>query len=163
MKFEFCPKCGSKLIDKQIGDEGLVPFCPDCSRPWFSFCYTCVICLLVDENENIALIKQSYGDTNRFVCVAGFMKPGESAEAAASREILEETGLNTTKCIYVNSYPYEKKDNLMLGFACYVRRDEFKLSGELSLAEWFTKDEALEKLADAKIAKMLLEDYINAN
>lgn len=162
MKFDYCPKCGSKLTQKQIGDEGLIPFCGNCSRPWFSFCYTCVICLLVDENENIALIKQSYGDTNRYVCVAGFMKPGESAEDAAKREISEETGLNAVVCKYINSYPYEKRDNLMLGFACRVIRDEFKLSSELSQADWFTKDQALEKLADAKIAKMLLEDYINA-
>ncbi len=161
MKFDFCPKCGNKLIEKQIGDEGLIPYCNNCSRPWFSFCYTCVICLLVDENENIALIKQSYGDTNRYVCVAGFMKPGESAEEAAMREIYEETGLKTIECKYVNSYPYEKKDNLMLGFACKVTRNEFKLSSELSQADWFTKEEALMKLADARIAKMLLEDYIN--
>lgn len=161
MKFDFCPKCGNKLIEKQIGDEGLIPYCNSCSRPWFSFCYTCVICLLVDENDNIALIRQSYGDTDRYVCVAGFMKPGESAEKAAMREISEETGLKTIECSYVNSYPYEKRDNLMLGFACKVIRDEFKLSAELSQADWFTKEEALEKLADAKIAKKLLEDYIN--
>ena len=31
MTFDFCPKCGEKLVLKPIGDEGEVPFCESCA------------------------------------------------------------------------------------------------------------------------------------
>lgn len=160
MTFIHCPLCGEKLTSKPIGDEGLVPFCEACGRPWFPFSYPCVICLCMDENGNIALIKQSYGE-DRFVCVAGYVKHGESLESAARREVEEETGLSVLGVHYVNSYPYEKRDNLMLGFACRVKRADFSLSDEVKTATWFTPDEADNALAQSLIAQRLLHDYIN--
>lgn len=155
-----CPICGEKLTSKPIGDEGLVPFCKTCNRPWFPFSYPCVICLCVDEDNNVALIKQSYGD-DRFVCVAGYVKHGESLESAARREVAEETGLSVLDVQYVSSYPYEKRDNLMLGFVCRVAHADFSLSDEVKTATWFTPDEADNALAQSLIAQQLLRDYKN--
>lgn len=73
MKFVFCPRCGSKLTTKQVGDEGEIPYCESCGRPWFSFSYPCVICLLTDGEGRFALIRQTYA-TKNYVCVAGFIK-----------------------------------------------------------------------------------------
>lgn len=33
MRFTYCPYCGEKLTKKEIGDEGLVPFCEKCNVP----------------------------------------------------------------------------------------------------------------------------------
>lgn len=33
MKYTYCPHCGDKLMKKEIGDEGLIPFCERCSIP----------------------------------------------------------------------------------------------------------------------------------
>ena len=60
MQFKFCPECGEKLITKTIGDEGEISFCENCGRPWFSFSYPCVICLLTDGAGKYALIRQTY-------------------------------------------------------------------------------------------------------
>lgn len=92
MQFKFCPECGEKLITKTIGDEGEISFCENCGRPWFSFSYPCVICLLTDGAGKYALIRQTYA-TRNYVCVAGFIKEHETAEQTALREIREETGL----------------------------------------------------------------------
>ena len=27
MQFQYCPACGAKAIQKEIGDEGLMPYC----------------------------------------------------------------------------------------------------------------------------------------
>lgn len=70
MQFKFCPECGEKLITKTIGDEGETSFCENCGRPWFSFSYPCVICLLTDGAGKYALIRQTYA-TRNYVCVAG--------------------------------------------------------------------------------------------
>lgn len=137
MKFTYCPECGGRLTQKTIGDEGEVPFCGECGRPWFGFSYPCVICLLHDGAGNYALIQQTYA-TNNYVCVAGFIHEGETDEQTAVREIREEVGLEVQDMRYVGSYYYPKHDNLMLGFACRVNRSEFHLSdNEVRTAGWF--------------------------
>ena len=55
MQFDYCPKCGVKLVPKKIGDEGFVPRCGKCERPWFSFSYPCVICLCISEDDEVLL------------------------------------------------------------------------------------------------------------
>lgn len=160
MTFDYCPKCGERLALKPIGDEGEVPFCTNCGRPWFGFSYPCVICLLTDGEGNYALIQQSYGTTSRYVGVAGFIKSGECAEQTAVREIKEETGLEVLSLRYIRSYYYPKHDNLMLGFAATVKRGEFRLSDEVKTARWFTRDEALSVINPDSIVDMLMKDHL---
>lgn len=159
MKFTYCPECGGKLITKPIGDEGEIPYCGKCERPWFSFSYPCVICLLTD-GERYALIRQTYGKQN-YVCVAGFIKEGETAEQTAVREIREETGLEARKIRYIGSWYYPKHDNLMLGFVCHVDHAEFHLSrNEVSSAGWFDSAAARELLRESSLAGKLLEKWL---
>ena len=160
MKFSFCPDCGSKLLEKECGDEGLVPFCPQCSKPLFSFSYPCVICLVTDENKQIALIKQSYV-SDRYICVAGYVKQGETIENTAKREVEEETGLKVKSVKYIKSYYYQKCDNLMFGFVCHVNHSDFILSDEVESAKWFSINEAQELLRPGSIGKDLLKDYLS--
>lgn len=30
MHFTYCPHCGTKLIEKEIEDEGIIPYCESC-------------------------------------------------------------------------------------------------------------------------------------
>lgn len=159
MDFRFCPQCGAELSRKEIGDEGGVPFCGSCNRPWFGFSYPCVICLLHDGAGNYALIQQTYA-TKNFVCVAGFIHAGETAEQTAVREIREETGLEVQDIRYISSYYYPKHDNLMLGYLCRVERGEFRLSGEVKTAGWFGLEEARELLSHGTVGKELLRDSL---
>lgn len=156
MKFTYCPHCGEKLILKEIGDEGLIPYCNSCKKPMFPFFYTCTINLVVNEHKEIALIRQGYVSTENYVCVAGYMKPGESAEASARREIKEELGLDVLSIHYVNSYPMEDKGLLMLGHTARAEKADFSLSGEVDSACWFTYEEALPRLRKGSIAQRLL-------
>lgn len=156
MRFTYCPHCATRLVLKEIGDEGLIPYCDTCRIPlWDSFS-TCVICAVVNELGEVALIRQSYGNTERFVCIAGYMKPGESAEDAAKREIQEEIGLAPTHVEYIRSWPMEKKDLLMLGFVARVQKDEFQLSPEVASAVWFPLEEAPAQIKEGSIAWQLV-------
>lgn len=158
MDFRYCAKCGEKLILKEIGDEGNIPYCNQCKRPWFSFSYPCVICLVIGEDNRIALIRQY--NIPRSICVAGFLKSGETAESCASREVSEETGLEVISTRYVASYYYPKNDNLMLGFAVRVKNAPFSLSKEVESADWFTVEAAAEELSKGTTGKNLLRDYL---
>lgn len=70
---------------------------------------TSVICAVVNEYNEIALIRQSYVSQTKYVCIAGIMKLGEIAEQTAKREIKEEIGLDVQRLEYVCSYFYDKK------------------------------------------------------
>ena len=158
MRYRFCPECGSRLAQKPIGDEGLIPYCEACGRPWFDSFSTCVLSVVVGEDNKVLLIRQSYGDTSRFVGVAGFMKPNESAEQAAAREIMEETGLEATSLWYLESLFYEGRDQLMLGFMARVKKGTLSLSSEVAQGEWFDIDTAIKTVREGSIIQRLIAD-----
>lgn len=160
MKFTYCPHCGNKLIKKEIGDEGLIPFCEKCSIPlWDSFT-TCIITAVINEQNEIALLKQNYVNTTKYVCVAGVMKLGESAEETVIREIKEEIGLDVEELEYIHSYPYEKKEMLMLGYKAKVKKSDLEISKEVDAAKWFKLDDALEQVREGSIAWQLVKSVI---
>lgn len=161
MKFLHCPFCGEKLVPKNIGDEGLVPFCSVCDRPIFNIPYTCTLTLVVNDMQEVALIKQSYVSQTNYVLVAGYIKSGENAEETAIREAEEEIGVTPNSVQYIKSYYYEKRDMLMLGFVAFANKCDLNLSIEVDEAGWFTFDEALTKLREGSIAIQLLKDYMD--
>ena len=161
MRYTYCPHCGTRLSNREIGDEGLIPYCEKCNIPlWDSFT-TSVIVAVVNEFDEVALLRQSYVSTDTYVCVAGIMKLGESAEEAVVREVNEEIGQQVDSVEYIGSYPYEKKDMLMLGYKATVKKKELNLSGEVDSAKWVKFDEALPHLRDGSVAKRLVEAVIN--
>lgn len=160
MHFIHCPYCGEKLIQKEIGDEGLIPYCDKCNIPLWDMFTTCIICAVVNEENEIALLRQNYVSATKYVCVAGVMKLGESAEETAVREVKEEIGLDVESLEYIQSYPYEKKEMLMLGYKATVKKADFQISGEVDAVEWVKLSEAPDKLREGSIAWQLVNTVI---
>lgn len=162
MHFSFCPYCGSKLENREIGDEGLIPYCADCKIPLWDMFTTCIIAAVVNEEREVALLRQNYVSTTKYVCVAGVMKLGESAEETAVREVKEELGLDVQALDYIKTYPYEKKEMLMIGYRAIVRKADFSLSKEVDAVEWVKYEDALEKMREGSIAWQLVKAVIGA-
>lgn len=162
MHFSFCPYCGSKLENREIGDEGLIPYCADCKIPLWDMFTTCIIAAVVNEEREVALLRQNYVSTTKYVCVAGVMKLGESAEETAVREVKEELGLDVQALDYIKTYPYEKKEMLMIGYRAIVRKADFSLSKEVDAVEWVKYEDALEKMREGSIAWKLVKAVIGA-
>lgn len=55
-----------------------------------------------------------------FSCVAGFMEPSETVEAASLREVWEETGVKGKVCDIVQTQPWPYPANMMIGCVVYV-------------------------------------------
>ena len=161
MKFIYCPYCGNHLVKKEIGDEGLIPYCEKCSIPLWDMFTTSIIAAAINEKKEIALLRQNYVSTTYHVCVAGIMKIGESAEDAVIREVKEELGLDVKELSYVQSYPYEKKEMLMLGYKAVVEKSDFTLSGEVDGAVWVKIEDALGLLREGSIAWKLVKTVIS--
>lgn len=160
MKFTYCPFCGSKLIKKEIGDEGLIPYCEKCGVPLWDMFTTSIIAAVVNEYNEIALLRQNYVSQTKYVCVAGIMKIGESAEEAVVREVGEEIGLDVTEVKFIKSYPYDKKEMLMLGFKAFAPKKAIATSSEVDSAEWVRFEDALSLLREGSIAWQLVKAVI---
>lgn len=159
MRFTYCPHCGTRLISKEIGDEGMIPFCENCNIPLWDMFTTSIIAAVVNEYNEIALLRQNYVSATKYVCVAGIMKIGESAEDTVIREVQEEIGQKVEKLKFIRSYPYEKK-MLMLGYKATVKKQDLKLSGEVDSAEWVKYENALSLLREGSIAWQLVKSVI---
>lgn len=141
MRFTYCPDCGEKLIMKEIGDEGEIPYCNNCKKPLFDMFSTCII-VLVKNGDNVLLLSQSYISTQYRNLVSGYMKPGESAEECAMREVEEEVGVKLDNLEIIGTYWFSKKGLLMIGFMGETSQTEVKLSPEVDSAEWVRYDKA---------------------
>ena len=142
MRFTYCPHCGSRLISRSIGDEGLVPYCENCQKPLFDMFATCIIVMVVNEFEEVALLKQGYLSGQYRVLVSGYMKPGESAEECTRREVLEEIGIELEQLQIVGTDWFARREQLMIGFVARARKQPFRLSGEVDEAAWVPVEQA---------------------
>ena len=143
MHFHFCPICGSKLILKEAGDDGMVPYCEPCAKMWFDMFSSCIIALVANEYHEIALLRQP-SLSDRGVFVSGYITPGESAEDAAVREIKEELGLDVEKLESTGTFWFKKRGQLMHGFIANVRKQELICSSEIESASWVPAEKAPE-------------------
>lgn len=150
MKYIYCPQCGRKLVGKKAGDDGQVPYCETCSKYWFDSFSSCVIILLANEYNEIAMLRQNYLSEKYWTYVAGFMVPGETAEETAIREVKEELGLKVQKLEYEGTYWFAEKEQLMHGFIGFTKKADFVLSEEVDAAEWVSVSEAPDRMFPEK-------------
>ncbi|MGM9827686.1 MAG: NAD(+) diphosphatase [Muribaculaceae bacterium] len=137
MRFKYCPDCGSLLTTRALGDEGEVPWCENCDKPWFDMFPCCVISLVYSAKGHVLLLHQNYISPVYMNLVSGYITPGETAETAAVREINEETGLEVSALRHAGTWWFGKKQMLMIGF--FAEADDsarLRLSSEVDAAKW---------------------------
>ena len=143
MRYTYCPDCGHRLTLRDIGDEGPTPYCAACRKPWFDSFASCVLVLVHDAAGRILLLQEDYISREYKNLVSGYIKPGERAEEAARREVLEETGLTLTEAQIIGTWWFPAKELLMIGFIAATADAELQLSGEVDAAAWYAAAEAL--------------------
>jgi NAD+ diphosphatase len=89
------------------------------------------------------------GGVRRFSCLAGFVEPGESAEAAVVREVAEEVGVRLRSLRYEGSQSWPYPGSLMLGFTAVADRAQRIVTdpAEIAEARWFTRDDITQMIA----------------
>lgn len=87
----YCPNCATALVRPH--DESLKPACPACG--WFRPTNALPVALVVAATASgkIVYTRQRGWPDGAWALVAGYVEVGETAEGAALRELLEETGL----------------------------------------------------------------------
>ena len=103
---KYCSECGTKLILKECGIDGEVPYCPTCKQFRFPVFNSAISTIIFNPTKDkILLIKQYGKDFN--VLVAGYITKGENAKETLIREIKEEVSLNVVEYTYNDNEYYQ--------------------------------------------------------
>lgn len=109
-RFTFCPQCGGKNIETQMG--GRKWQCPDCGFDLYNNVASAVGVIITNDNGEVLFEKRAKEPRKGFYVVpGGFTEPDETGEHAAVRECREETGVVPADVRYLCSFPntYEYK------------------------------------------------------
>ena len=159
MRFEYCPKCGKKLVEKFSWDEGGVPYCPSDDMMYFNTPKPCIIVAVLREDK-ILLLKQSYIYKNSKVLLSGYVTNGENIEETVVREVKEETGLSIDSLKYLGSDCVPEKEILMITFMARYIGGEITKSSEVEWAQWWNLSDAIDEMSEDRIGRNIVEKVI---
>lgn len=96
-----------------------------------------------------------------YSCLAGFVEPGESLEAAVVREVREEVGVDVVDPRYVGSQPWPFPHSIMIGFrAGYAGGEIVPDPAEIADAAWFRKDDLPMIPPGISIARKIIDAWL---
>jgi len=135
---KFCTNCGYETETKMQGWER---HCPVCAFKHFPRTDPVVIMLIINKGKTL-LGRSPNWPSGLYSCLAGFMEPGESIEAAVRRETYEEAGVTLNKVEYVTSQPWPFPASLMIGCTAEAKSQILNIDEkELEDAIWVTRTE----------------------
>lgn len=89
---KYCPYCGVGIINKKEGDV-LREYCHSCNIFFYDNPLPVVSCILMKEREVLLVKRGNPPYKGKWCLPSGFAETGESIQAAALRELEEETGV----------------------------------------------------------------------
>lgn len=159
-KMKHCYECGTKLEEKQLEGEGMIPFCKTCNTYRFPIFNTATSMIVLNPGRDKILLIQQYGRTSN-ILVAGYVNKGECAEETVCREVLEEIGLEVEEVTFNKSEYYGPSNTLMLNFSCVAASEDLsQMTKEVDKAQWFTFKEARENILPDSLAQRFLIAFL---
>lgn len=140
----FCANCGAA---SEMVMAGWQRSCPACGTQHFPRTDPVVIMLVTRGNRT--LLGRSAGwPEGMYSCLAGFIEPGETVEAAVRREVFEETGVRVGGVRYLASQPWPFPASLMIGCVAEAESEAIALDpAELEAAFWISREDLLAAMA----------------
>ena len=160
-KMEYCMFCGTKLQDRELPGEGMIPYCEKCKEYRFPVFSTAVSMIVTNPKKDRILLIKQYGRKD-YVLVAGYVNKGEDAEDTVSREIQEELGLKVAESRFNRSHYFKPSNTLMLNFTAIVSDEEpVNPNNEIDDWAWLSIDEAREGILKNSLAEEFLCGYLD--
>lgn len=154
---QYCSRCGTKT-ERLPGERGKK--CPNCGELFFPRISPAIIVLIKKERE-ILLARSPNFPVGLYSLVAGFIEPGESAEAAVAREVGEEVGVKVKNISYFGTQAWPFPNSLMIGFTAEYESGEIKPDGvEIEAADWFSVEELPVLPGKISISRKLIESFL---
>ena len=140
----FCAACGQPSVAAQGGWQRT---CAACNTPHFPRTDPVVI-MLVTKGNSVLLGRSHPWPQGMYSCLAGFVEPGETIEAAVAREVFEETGIRVADVRYLASQPWPFPASLMIGMRAEATTSEIIIDPvEIEDARWITREELADVFA----------------
>lgn len=134
-RVHYCHHCGGllgKLLDRPEKQ------CAACQASFFPNLSPAVM-VLVQRQEEILLARSPQFKPGLYSALAGFVDLGESAEAAAHREVFEEVGLSIQDLTYFGSQSWPFTGSFMIAFRAQYEDGLLSLDPhEIEEARWFS-------------------------
>jgi NAD+ diphosphatase len=153
----FCSRCGSLIRD---AEDVRAKECNQCGLIVFPRISPAVI-VLVKKTDEILLARSERFEKGLYSVLAGFVEPGETLEAAVSREVKEEVGISISDITYFGSQPWPFPDSLMIGFTANYAGGDISIDDvEIVDAGWYRIDN-LPRIPDRiSIARKLIDWFV---
>lgn len=146
-RHKFCARCGQPTW---IAKGGWQRDCPSCEAQHFPRTDPVAI-MLVENDGDVLLGRQSRFPPNSYSALAGFVEPGETIEEAVAREVLEEAGVVVRDVSYIGSQAWPFPSQLMIGCHSFADSRELTIDHtEIEEARWFSRAKIAEALARGK-------------
>lgn len=140
----YCGRCGGETVMRAGGYRR---YCAACAREHFPRTDPVAIMLAL-RGEFCLLGRSPHFAPGMYSCLAGFIEPGETIEAAVRRETFEESGVRIGRVTYRASQPWPFPYSLMIGcHAEAITEAVDREAAELEDCRWFSRREVLRMLA----------------
>jgi NADH pyrophosphatase NudC (nudix superfamily) len=161
----YCPRCGKPALIPVAANQFN---CPHCRFEHYTGTKCAVASIVTDEHGHVLLLRRTRNPAQgKWTLPGGFIDPGETAEEAARREVVEETRLRAQELRYFfshpNAYTYQGLTAPVCDFFFIATVPEVfsdDSSDEVEELRWFEeKDLPLDHIAFPSV-KAALEEFL---
>jgi NAD+ diphosphatase len=158
----FCGRCGERT---ELAESERAMRCPRCALLSFPRLSPAMITLVTrgepGPEQEVLLARGVQWNLPMYSCLAGFVEPGESLEAAVMREVLEEVAVTVRNPRYFGSQPWPFPNSLMVGFTAEYESGEIVPDpNEIADAGWYRRDDLPQIPPGISIARSLIDAWI---
>jgi NAD+ diphosphatase len=158
----FCGRCGEPT---ELARDERAMRCPRCSLVSFPRLSPAMITLVTrgepGPDQEALLARGVQWQAPMYSCLAGFVEPGESLEAAVVREVREEVGVTVRAPRYFGSQPWPFPNSLMIGFRADYESGEIVCDPtEIADAGWYRRDDLPMIPPGISIARKLIDAWV---
>ena len=146
MRFEFCPRCGTRLGRVPSG-AGRGITCPSCGRTFYDNPAPTVSAAIVEGDRTLVTVRARPPEKGKVDVPGGFLTTAEGAVEGLRREVREELGvdIDVTDADFLQAAPHpygEDGDwNLALGFRARLSGGAPHAADDVAGFAWVTLEE----------------------
>ncbi len=141
-EFKYCPQCATALalvMQREDGGDKTRLRCPACDYTHWNN-PTPVLAAVVQYHGQILLARNAAWSHRMFALITGFMEAGETPQVGITREIKEETNLDTTALNLIGVYDFQRMNQVIIAYHA-VCTGEVALSPELVEYKLYAPDQ----------------------